>query len=131
VLPIIIPGAISNIILAYYAPSLSIRFLYTTAAGLTGTIIPFTLLWLEPHVNGAAKWKVQMLCGKDDKRFVLRENERMTPAVDRHTATLEARRWAESVSMREIVEVWVGFNWGRWVAVGVAAGLSGVATCMW
>ena len=63
VAPLILLGASSNALLAYFAadsPSYA-SFLYAAAAFAIASIIPYTALYMEPGVNGAGKWKAQEL----------------------------------------------------------------------
>lgn len=125
--PLIISGAISNALLAYLANTWSSKIFYTFAAVLVWSILPVTLLYFEPGINGAGKWKVQQILR--DEGFVLRENEGLFPYVDRHTGTPQARMWAESVEMKEIALEWARLNAQRYVVSGIAVVLSIVATC--
>jgi membrane protein YdbS with pleckstrin-like domain len=68
--PLILSGAISNALLAYFANSWGLKILYASAAVLILSIVPVTLLWFEPGINGAGKWKVQQVLR--DEGFVMR-----------------------------------------------------------
>ena len=89
--------------------------------------MPLTLLYMEPGINGAAKWKVQELLR--DEGFQLKENTRFMPRVDRQTARESARRWAEKTDMREIVTIWGKINRWRWVMTAIGIAASAHATC--
>ncbi|ORX98682.1 hypothetical protein BCR34DRAFT_146686 [Clohesyomyces aquaticus] len=131
--PLILSGTLCNVLLAYSSPTTSMKLLYGLAAAFTWIIMPFTLLYMEPGVNGAGKWKVERLLVDEDgdKRYMMKENEGWLPRVDRHTATGEARAWAEGVRMRDIVERWVVVNRWRFWVTALAMGVSAVATCNW
>ncbi|KAK4143313.1 uncharacterized protein C8A04DRAFT_12462 [Dichotomopilus funicola] len=101
-----------------------VRVLYLAAGVLTISILPFTLLHLEPGINGACKWKVAALLGD----ATAAKHQPFTPelsgvgrGVRRHTASEASKRWAESRDMVELVEEWARRNHLRWV-VGVVAG---------
>lgn len=91
--------------------------------------MPVTLLYFEPGINGAGKWKVQQMLR--DEGFVMRENESLFPYVDRHTGKSQARTWAESVEMKDIALEWARLNAQRYVVTGIAVVLSAVATCFY
>ena len=127
VIPLVWPGTVANIYLSYTSPSHShARLVYASAAALYFSVLPLTFFYMEPGVNGAAKWKVQILLR--DEGFSMPEGMVWKPSAHRHASTLATREWAERVEMREIVERWVRTNHLRWVVAGVAAGLSGYAT---
>ncbi|KAH7126651.1 hypothetical protein B0J11DRAFT_505378 [Dendryphion nanum] len=128
--PFVITGTISNALLAYYTPSYPLRFIYGAAALLTWSILPVTVLFFEPCINGAAKWKVQQLL--HDEGFVMQENKGIMLYVDVHTAKPEWRTWAEGVDMKDIAVEWASLNKWRFVVTAIAAMSSAVATqCRW
>ncbi|KAF2787821.1 hypothetical protein K505DRAFT_395976 [Melanomma pulvis-pyrius CBS 109.77] len=127
--PLIISGTISNAALAYFSTSLGIRMMYGTAALVIWSIIPVTLLYFEPNVNGAGKWKVQQIL--KDEGYTMQEQEGVLPSPTAHTASPEARKWAESVEMKDIVKKWARLNAGRYAVTALATVLSAVATCNW
>jgi hypothetical protein len=129
--PLILSGATSNFYLAYTARSTDLRVLYTAAALMTFCIMPVTLLYFEPGINGAAKWKIQRILadGERDAGYKMAENRGIMPRVDRQTGTLEARRWAEGMELRDIVERWGSLNTGRWIVTALAGLISAGATC--
>jgi hypothetical protein len=90
------------------------------------SIIPYTLLYMEPGINGSGKWKAQTLL--KDEGLDMEENGRGLPDVMKHTGTPEARSWAEGKEMKEVVQTWSDINGWRWVVVGVAAVASGAAS---
>ncbi|KAF2238427.1 hypothetical protein EV356DRAFT_518969 [Viridothelium virens] len=100
-----------------------------------GAIVPYTLAGMEKQINGAAKWKVQMLLapafstpltekgrqeaklghadGLDEqKKWVMEEGT--SPSAFKQSARRDWRVWAEGATMREIV-----MKWGKWNAVRV------------
>ncbi|KAH6634616.1 hypothetical protein B0J18DRAFT_461775 [Chaetomium sp. MPI-SDFR-AT-0129] len=167
--PLVQTGLLANLYLAFFAsptPQSSavagttwlevlglstatvVRVLYLTAGALTISILPFTLLHLEPGINGACKWKVAALLGdataavdknsnnnndntEDDNANTPKRQQKHQPftpelsgvgrGVRRHTASEASKRWAESRDMVELVEEWARRNHVRWV-VGVVAG---------
>lgn len=127
--PLVLSGTFSNALLAYFSKSNKLRVLYGSAAVLVWSIMPVTLLYFEPNVNGAGKWKVQKIL--EDEGYKMKENERLMPYVDRQTGKPEAREWAESVEMRDIASLWATLNAGRYVVTAAATVLSAIATCNW
>jgi hypothetical protein len=87
-----------------------------------GSIIPYTLLYMEPGVNGAGKWKAESLL--KDEGVKMEDGQ----GVNKHTATAAARQWAEGQEMKDIVQRWSEINGWRWVITGAAAVASGLAT---
>jgi hypothetical protein len=127
--PLIMSGTVSNALLAYFASSRSIKLAYVTTALMTWSIIPVTLLYFEPNVNGAGKWKVQQIL--KDEGYKMIEQEGIMPSPFVHTAKPEARRWAESVEMKEIATKWARLNSWRFVVTALATVISAVGTCSW
>src|SRR4051812_2579077 len=120
--PLIISGTISNALLAYFSRSRGLRILYGTAAILTWSIMPVTLLYFEPNINGAGKWKVQKIL--ENEGYNMKENNGPLPSPFVHTAKPEARRWAENVEMKIIAKKWAELNAWRHVATAAAVILS-------
>jgi hypothetical protein len=120
VAPLILSGALSNVFLAY----LTGQKLYAIAALLTATIIPYTALYMEPGINGAGKWKVQLLLRNEDDGIKLKQGG----GTKADTAREAWKRWAEKVEMKEVVEVWARTNMWRYVITGVTVVISGIAT---
>jgi len=125
--PLILSSTISNALLAYYTTDKRSNILYVVAAISSIAIVPLTLLYMEPGVSGAAKWKVQELLR--DEGFQLKENTWVIPRVDRQTARESARRWAEKTDMREIVTIWGQINKWRWVMTAIGTAASAYTTC--
>jgi hypothetical protein len=121
VAPLILLGASSNALLFY----LTCNAAYAVAALANASIIPYTVLYMEPGINGAGKWKAQALLKDEEGVVVLRGRGSGT---DRDTASEGAKRWAESVGMREIVERWARVNMWRYVITGFAVVVSASAT---
>lgn len=88
-------------------------------------IMPLTLFYMEPGINGAGKWKVQELLR--DEGFRLEETTWF--GVDKQTARESTRRWAEKTDMREIVTIWGQTNKWRWVMTAIGTAASAYATC--
>jgi hypothetical protein len=88
--------------------------------------MPFTLLYMEPGINGAGKWKAQLLLR--DEGLVMEEQGNGLGGVTKHTATQKTRSWAETVDMKDIVTKWGQINGLRWLVTGVAAAVSGMAS---
>lgn len=124
--PLIAPGTLANVFLAYSAPSPAHRNFYIAAAVGIFSIMPITFLYMEPGINGASKWKVQTLL--KDEGFSMKDTTIYYPSVNRHGSTQASRRWAEKTDMKELILFWRRVNNWRWVIAGVAAGLSGYAT---
>ena len=81
---------------------------------------------MEPGINGAGKWKAQSLL--KDEGVVMDENAKVIPDVRKHTATLEARKWADGVEMKDIVQRWSEISGWRWVITSVATVATGAAS---
>lgn len=123
VAPLIVLGATSNAALAYLNADLTITSsLYIAAVVLNASIIPYTALYMERGVNGAGKWKAQLLLREDG--FTLNGNGTGT---NKDTASTMSRRWAEKVDMKTIAETWAKTNAWRYVITGVALMLSTIA----
>ncbi|KAF2805175.1 uncharacterized protein BDZ99DRAFT_450751 [Mytilinidion resinicola] len=125
--PLIISGTLSNLLLAYVntaANSIS-RSANTLAALCVASIIPMTLAYMEPGVNGAGKWKAASLLR--DEGFELEDNGTASPGVDRQSASEATKKWADEVEMRTIVETWIRLNmWRCWIGA-LAVGTSSYA----
>lgn len=102
-------------------------YLYAAAALLTISILPITFLYLEPGINGACKWKAELLLrdegftmagGSDDAKG----GKRVAMSVARHSASERSKRWAEGAEMGTLVKEWARLNHGRW-ALGVLGGV--------
>jgi len=88
-------------------------------------ILPVTLLFFEPGINGACKWKVQSLLR--DEGFEMPEgNGRPSPFL--HTASESSRQWADKSEMKDLVATWGTVNHGRWALGILAAAVSGLAS---
>ena len=124
--PLIISGTLSNAYLAYGAPTIGTRLLYSSAAALVFCIIPWTLFVFEPGVNGSGKWKVQELLREDGYNMPTQRG--LLPSPEVHTATPAATVWAEKVTMKEIAQTWARRNKWRYIATGCAMTISAVAT---
>lgn len=122
VAPLILLGASSNASLAYLSTGSSsyVPWLYGTAAAAITSIIPYTALYMEPGVNGAGKWKAQELLRGE---FLLGEGQ----GTDNDTARATWKRWAESVDMKTIAELWARTNAWRYVITGAATLISATA----
>lgn len=127
VIPLVWPGAAANSYLAWTSPRGSTAcLLYAAATLIYLAVLPMTFFYMEPGVNGAAKWKVQSLL--KDEGFSMPDGSIFRPSAQRHAASRASRRWAERVEMKDIVQLWVRINNVRWVMAAVSAGLSGYAT---
>ncbi|KAF1357760.1 hypothetical protein EJ07DRAFT_127699 [Lizonia empirigonia] len=126
VAPLILLGASSNALLAYLSAGFPSRAssLYAVAAIAIASIVPYTALYMEPGVNGAGKWKAQMLLRGE---FDLKAEGQGT---DRDTASASAKRWAENVDMKTIAETWARTNAWRYVVTAVATVVSATATVL-
>lgn len=124
VAPLILLGASSNALLAYLSAGLPscASLLYSVAAIAIASIIPYTALYMEPGVNGAGKWKAQELLSGE---LELKGEGQGTGA---DTARPAWKRWAESVDMKTIAELWARTNAWRYVITGMATALSAAAT---
>lgn len=124
--PLVMPGTLSNVLLAYLAATPQERNLYIAAALGVFSIMPMTFFYMEPGINGATKWKVQSLLKEEGMR--LPDTSIFKPSTHRQSATKSSRRWAEKTDMKELILKWRDVNNYRWIIVGVAAVLSGYAT---
>jgi hypothetical protein len=127
--PLIIAGTLSNTYLAYSAPTLHTRLMYSAAAALIFSILPWTLFIFEPGVNGSGKWKVQKLLHDEGYDMPIQKGLLPTPKV--HTATPAAKKWAEGVTMKFIAQTWAQHNKWRYIATGCAMSVSAIATYTW
>lgn len=123
VAPLIVLGTSSNAFLAYLtdATPSHTSMLYTLAAVLIASVIPYTALYMEPGVNGAGKWKAQDLLRGE---FQLQGAGQGT---DKDTARASWKRWAEGVDMGTIVELWTKTNAWRYVITSLATLFSATA----
>lgn len=118
-----ISGTLSNAALAFFAGSFASRIAHVVAALSIFSIIPYTILYMEPNINGAGKWKAQQILQEDG--YKVEENGPGMPDVFKHTGTPSARQWAEKTNMKDIVSTWGQINsWRYWIAM-VAAVASG------
>ncbi|KAF1830616.1 hypothetical protein BDW02DRAFT_93602 [Decorospora gaudefroyi] len=127
VAPLILLGTSSNALLAYLSldsPSSSAAPLYAVAALANACIIPYTALYMEPRVNGAAKWKARELLREDGFRLKGRGGQ----GTNKDTASEAARKWAEQVDMKTIVNTWAETNAWRYVVTAFATLMSVSAT---
>ncbi|KAK4630883.1 hypothetical protein CLAFUW4_02518 [Fulvia fulva] len=124
--PLVAPGTFSNLFLAYIAKDPFQQNFYLAAAMGIFSILPITFLYMEPGINGAAKWKTQTLL--KDEGFSLPETTIFMPSARKHGGTQASRRWAEKTDMKELILHWRFINNFRWVIGGIAAVLSGYAT---
>ncbi|KAK4954910.1 hypothetical protein LTR10_007102 [Elasticomyces elasticus] len=124
--PLIGPGTLANLLLAYTTQSQTQRTAYIFAALSIFSILPITFLYMEPGINGASKWKVQTLLG--DEGFSMKETTWWFPSAFRHGSTLASRRWAEQTDMKDLILFWRRVNNWRWVIAIAAAAVSGWAT---
>lgn len=123
--PVIAAGTLSNAYLACVS-SLSLqRALYASAALSLGLILLITFTYFEPGVNGGGKVKAAGLLRNDGLSMPPGNG---IPSVYRHSASNEARKWAEKTDMAGIVATWGRLNNGRWAVAAVAAAMSGYAT---
>ncbi|KAF2867063.1 hypothetical protein BDV95DRAFT_631235 [Massariosphaeria phaeospora] len=127
--PLVLSGTVANVLLAYLSPTIPFRLLYGAAAVLTWSIIPVTLFYFEPNINGAGKWKVEEILREEGHR--MKEQQGALPSPHVHTGTPEARRWAETVGMRDIALKWTEVNKARYVITAIASIASAAATCSW
>jgi len=124
--PLVGPGTIANVFLAYIATTSFERNLYIAAAAGIFSILPITFFYMEPGINGASKWKVQMLL--KDEGFSMPDTTIYFPHAHRHGSTQASKRWAEKTDMKELILFWAKVNNFRWAIAFVAAALSGYAT---
>jgi hypothetical protein len=127
VAPLIILGASSNALLAYFTRGALSRasLLYVVAAVANASIIPYTALYMEPGINGAGKWKAQEILREDG--FAL---QGVGQGTDKDTASEGAKRWAETVDMKTIALTWARTNAWRYVITGIATMISATAMAL-
>jgi hypothetical protein len=125
VAPLILLGASSNAILAYFTAVSPSRILYIVAALANVSIIPYTALYMEPGVNGAGKWKAQELL--KDEGFGLKG---IGQGTDKDTVSDAMKRWAEKVDMKTIAETWATTNAWRYSITAIATVISATATVL-
>lgn len=125
--PLVAPGTLANLYLAYLSQSSATqRNLYLMAGLGIFSILPITFFYMEPGINGACKWKVQTLL--KDEGFHMKDTSIFYPSAHRQGGTQASRRWADKTAMKDLILFWRYVNNWRWVIAGVAAGLSGLAT---
>ncbi|KAK3615405.1 hypothetical protein LTR56_026613 [Elasticomyces elasticus] len=117
--PLVGPGTLANLLLAYTTQSQTQRTAYIVAALSIFSILPITFLYMEPGINGASKWKVQTLLG--DEGFSMKETTWWFPSAFRHGSTLASRQWAEQTDMKDLILFWRRVNNWRWVIANAAA----------
>ncbi|EME47276.1 hypothetical protein DOTSEDRAFT_69272 [Dothistroma septosporum NZE10] len=100
--------------------------MYLGAALTISSILPITFLYMEPGINGAAKWKTETLLNGEG--FSLPETSIFMPSARKHRGTQTYRRWAEKTDMKELIPFWRYVNNFRRVIGGIAAAFSGYAT---
>jgi hypothetical protein len=130
--PLIHTGFLANLYLAFRSSSSSSfsSRLYLAAAALTISILPITIFYFEPGINGACKWRVESLLqaqeGEDqEERFRMPEAKGWIKAsVVRHSASEASKRWADRADMSELVVAWARGNHVRWVLTLCAGVLS-------
>ncbi len=123
VVPSVISATIANLYLAWSDPSR--RNIYAAGAALMWSILFITFLYFEPGINGACKWKVEILLASEGFKMPVFNG---VPSSAQHSATLKTKLWAEKMSMKELVGIWAWRNHGRWIISLGAAVLSGYAT---
>ena len=125
VAPLVLSGIFSNAALAWLTAASPLRAssLYALAAITTASIIPYTALYMEPGINGSAKWKAQELLRGEGVKL-----KGVGRGIGNDSASARSKRWAESVEMKTIVEMWARTNAWRYVITIVAAVLSATAT---
>ena len=125
--PLIGPGTLANLLLAYTnRDDVILRNVYVAAAVGIFSILPITFFYMEPGINGASKWKVQTLL--KDEGFSMKDTTIVYPSAHRHGSTQSSRRWAEKTDMKDLILFWRAVNNWRAVIAIVAAALSGWAT---
>ena len=124
--PLIAPGTLANVYLAWSSQGQSGGLLHAMAAIAIFSILPITFLYMEPGINGACKWKVQSLL--EDEGFSMPETSIFVPSSVKHGSTQASRRWAERTQMKELIQAWQRVNNVRWAVAGLATVLSGIAT---
>lgn len=85
--------------------------------------MPFTKLYMEPGVNGAAKWKAQGLLKGEVKLGKVGNT-----GVRKDTAMEKSKKWADSVEMKDLVRSWGETNAVRWMITLAGAVASGLAS---
>lgn len=128
--PMILLGTSSNVLLAYFSSSSSSTLatgLYAIAAGAMASVIPYTMLYMEPGINGAGKCKVQEILREEG--FLLKERGK-GKVTDWDTASEQARTLAEKVDMKVLVQMWAKTNAWRYVFSGVATLFSASAAIL-
>lgn len=124
--PLVVSGTLCNAFLAYSTFSLTSkipRTLYVFAAIASISIVPFTKLYMEPGVNGAAKWKAQGLLKGEVKLGKVGNT-----GVRKDTAMEKSKKWADSVEMKDLVRSWGETNAVRWMITLAGAVASGLAS---
>lgn len=124
--PLIAPGTLANLYLAYMATSTVRRNLYIVAGLSIFSILPITFFYMEPGINGASKWKVQTLL--KDEGFTMKDTTIFRPSAYRHGSTEASRRWSERTDMKDLILFWRKVNNWRWAIALMATGCSGFAT---
>lgn len=99
---------------------------YAAAAAAILAIMPLTMLYFEPGINGACKWKIETVLR--DEGFNMPEKRAGRPSPLRQSGTMQSRRYAETRTLQELLWEWERINHVRWV-IGLAAAMaSGWAT---
>ncbi|KAK6430538.1 hypothetical protein LTR95_013308 [Oleoguttula sp. CCFEE 5521] len=83
-------------------------------------LLAYTLLVMEPGVNGALKYKAKLLVGKK-----VRFQGRAKIGEEHETASEASKKWAEGTGVRDLLAVWKRDNDLRMV-VSLIGGLASV-----
>ncbi|KAK4674765.1 hypothetical protein QC763_123480 [Podospora pseudopauciseta] len=131
--PIINSAALSNVYLWYNHSQTRLQGgLYLLSAGILWGVLAVTFYYFETGINGACKWRLARLLkdGEGTGKIVIKGMKKgwIIPSVNGHTASEGSKKWGEETGMRELVMGWVRRNQWRWIAVGVAGGISGWAS---
>ncbi|KAH8899866.1 hypothetical protein GQ53DRAFT_740880 [Thozetella sp. PMI_491] len=127
VAPLFLSGTLSNAILAWISPMGPQRNLYIAAAIAIGSVVPVTLIYYEPGINGACKWKTQTLLR--DEGFEM-PGFKGVPTPVHHSATNSTKAWAEKIDVKELIDIWGRMNYWRALLGIIAAGFTGYAALL-
>ncbi|KAI5367669.1 hypothetical protein Slin15195_G028000 [Septoria linicola] len=126
--PLILPGTIANLYLAISSTQSSWqRYSYLFAAcSIFSILMPITFFYMEPGINGACKWKVQLLLKEEG--FMMPDTTIWKPSAHCHGGTQKSREWAEKTSIIELMLFWRKINNLRWILAALATIASAWAT---
>nr|OQO28328.1 hypothetical protein B0A51_05447 [Rachicladosporium sp. CCFEE 5018] len=104
----------------------TVKLSYLTGFLSLPMLLAYTLLVMEPGVNGALKHKVKLLVGEKVKF-----HGRAKVGEEHETASKRSKKWAEKTGVRELLAVWKRDNDLRMAVSLIGALASMVGSLRW